>query len=78
MGMVPAVRTARAYLLGRDGLLARLGKLLNGLLVVAQVLFAADEKDGEALAEVKHLGNPLRRGRGGTCQSVTAFPSRQR
>lgn len=48
-----------AYLLGRDGLLARLSQLLNDLLVVSQVLLATDQDDGKALAEVKNLGDPL-------------------
>lgn len=47
------------YLLGRDGLLARLAKLLDGLTVVTEILLAADEDDGQALAEVQDLGNPL-------------------
>jgi hypothetical protein len=41
-----------AYLLRRDGLLASLAKLFNGLGVVAQILFAADKDDGKALAEM--------------------------
>lgn len=47
------------YLLGGDGLLAGLAELLNGLLVVSQILLAADEDDGQALAEVQNLGDPL-------------------
>jgi hypothetical protein len=35
-------------------------ELLNGLLVEAQILLAANKDDGQALAEVKNLGNPLR------------------
>ena len=34
-------------------------QLLNGLLVVSQVLLAADENDGQALAEMQDFGNPL-------------------
>jgi hypothetical protein len=34
-------------------------QLLNGLLVVSQILLAADEDDGQAGAEVQDLGNPL-------------------
>jgi hypothetical protein len=48
-----------AYLLGGDGLLGGLGELLDGLGVVAQIFLAANKDDGEALAEVKDLGNPL-------------------
>ena len=49
----------RCYLFGRHRLLAGLAQLLDRLLVVSQILLAADEDDGEALAEVKNLGNPL-------------------
>lgn len=47
------------YLLGGDGLLAGLSELLNDLLVVSQILLAADEDDGETLAEVQNLRDPL-------------------
>lgn len=46
-------------LLRSHGLLRSLVQLLDGLLVVAQVLLAADEDDGQALTEVQNLGNPL-------------------
>lgn len=48
-----------AYLLRSDRLLRGLVQLLDGLLVVAQILLAADEDNGEALAEMKDLGDPL-------------------
>lgn len=48
------------YLLRRDGLLAGLAELLNGLLVVSQILLAANKDDGETLAEVEDFGDPLR------------------
>ena len=48
-----------AYLFRRDGLLAGLAKLLDRLLVIAQILLAADQNDGETLAEVKNLRDPL-------------------
>lgn len=48
------------YLLGGDGLLAGLSELLNDLLVVSQILLAANEDDGETLAEVQNLRDPLR------------------
>ncbi len=48
-----------AYLFGADGLLARLGQLVCNLLVVAEILLAANKNDGEALAEVKDLRDPL-------------------
>jgi hypothetical protein len=47
------------YLLGRDGLLASLAQLLDGLLVVAEILLAADKDDRQALAEVQDLRDPL-------------------
>jgi hypothetical protein len=49
-----------AHLLGSYRLLGSLVQLLNGLLVEAQILLAADEDDGQALAEVQNLGDPLR------------------
>jgi hypothetical protein len=53
-------KTSRqAYLFGRDGLLARLPKLLNRLGVVSQILLAADKDDGQALAEMKNFRDPL-------------------
>ena len=48
-----------AYLLRSDRLLRGLVQLLDGLLVVAQILLAADEDDGQAGAEVQDLGDPL-------------------
>lgn len=50
---------AKAYLLGRDGLLAGLAELLNDPRVVTQILLAADEDDREALAEVQNFRDPL-------------------
>lgn len=49
----------KTYLLGADGLLACLAELLNGLVVVTQILLATDEDDGKALAEMQDLRNPL-------------------
>jgi hypothetical protein len=48
-----------SYLLGRNELLAGLAQLLDGLGVVSQILLASDQNDGQALAEVKNLGDPL-------------------
>lgn len=48
-----------AYLFRGNGLLRCLVQLLNGLLIVSQILLAADEDDGQAGAEVQDLGNPL-------------------
>ena len=35
-------------------------QLLNSLLVEAEILLATDKDDGQALAEVQNLGDPLR------------------
>ena len=48
-----------AYLLGSNGLLAGLMELLDGLLVVTQILLATNENDRETTAEVKDFGDPL-------------------
>jgi len=42
-----------------DRLLRSLGQLLDGLLVIPQILLAANKDDGKTVAEVKNLGNPL-------------------
>ena len=34
-------------------------QLLNGLLVEAEILLAANENNGEALAEMQNFGDPL-------------------
>jgi hypothetical protein len=52
-------RGRKSYLLRGDGLLAGLSELLDGLLVVSQILLAADEDDRETLAEVQNLRDPL-------------------
>ena len=46
-------------LLRGDGLVARLAQLLDGLGVVAKILLAANQNDGQALAEVQNLRDPL-------------------
>jgi len=48
-------------LLGSYGLLGSLVQLLDGLLVEAQILLAANKDDGQALAEMQDLGDPLGR-----------------
>lgn len=48
-----------SYLFGRHRLLRSLVQLLNGLLVISQILLAADEDDGEALAEMQDFRDPL-------------------
>lgn len=54
-------RVQHTYLLGADGLLACLAELLNGLVVVTQILLAADQDDGKSLAEMEDLRNPLQK-----------------
>lgn len=61
MPMVFARTGGRTYLLRGDRLLRGLGELLNSLGVVAQILLATNKDNGETLAEVKNLGNPLQR-----------------
>lgn len=48
-----------AYLLGGDRLLTRLVKLLDRLLVVPEIFFAADKDDRETAAEMQDLRDPL-------------------
>ena len=47
------------YLFRADRLLAGLAKFLSGLGVVSQVLLAPDEDDGQTLAKVQDLRDPL-------------------
>jgi len=42
-----------------DRSLVGLPELINGLGITSEILLAADENDGQALAEVHHLGYPL-------------------
>ena len=49
----------KTYLFRSHGLLRGLVELLDGLGVVAEILLAADEDDGQAGAEVQDLGDPL-------------------
>lgn len=53
------IRNRLTYLLRGNGLLACLAKLLNRLVVVTQILLTTDENDGQALAEVQDLRDPL-------------------
>lgn len=48
-----------AYLLRGYRLLRRLVQLLDGLLVIPQILLAPNEDDGQALAEMQDFGDPL-------------------
>lgn len=48
------------YLVGRDGLLGGLVQLFIGLRVVTKIHLAANKDDGQALAEMEDLGNPLK------------------
>lgn len=52
-------RSEQTYLFGSDRALGGLVQLLNGLGVMAQILLAANEDDGETLAEMKDLRDPL-------------------
>jgi hypothetical protein len=52
-------RNLKAYLLRSDWLLRSLVQLLNRLLVVSQILLAANQDDRQTLAEVKDLRDPL-------------------
>jgi hypothetical protein len=49
----------KSYLLRGNGLLAGLSELLDDLLVVSQILLAANKDDRETLAEVQNLRDPL-------------------
>ena len=49
----------KTYLVLGDGGLRSLVELLNGLLVVSEILLATDEDDGKTLAEVQNLRDPL-------------------
>lgn len=51
--------SATTYLFWADRPLTRLTKLLDDLGVSAQVLLAADEDDGQILAEMQHFADPL-------------------
>ena len=57
--MCEALTWGWSYLLGSNGFLAGLVEFLNGLLVITQVLLAADKDDRETTAEVKDFGDPL-------------------
>jgi hypothetical protein len=48
-----------AYLLGGDGLLAGLAELLDGLLIVPEILLAADQDLRDLRAEVMYFRAPL-------------------
>lgn len=43
----------------RDGALVHAGEIGVGLGVITEILLAGNEKDGETLAEVEDLGDPL-------------------
>lgn len=47
------------YLILSDGCLRGLVKLFDRLRVVSEILLASDENNGQALAEMKDLGDPL-------------------
>lgn len=47
------------YSFGGNGLLVGLLQLGVGLLVITQILLAANQNDGQTLTEMKNLGDPL-------------------
>lgn len=47
------------HLFGGYGLLRGFGELLDSLRIVTKIALAADENDGETLAEVQDFGDPL-------------------
>ena len=49
----------KAYLFRSDWLLASLVKLLDGLLVVSQILLTSNKNGWETAAEMQHFRNPL-------------------
>jgi hypothetical protein len=55
----------KAYLLRSNGLLACFVKLLDRLLVVAEIFLTTNENNGKPLAEMEDFGDPLEVG---TCQ----------
>lgn len=57
--VVDAPGTRSTYLLRGDGLLRSLVQLFDGLGVETKILLATDQDDGETLAEVEDLGDPL-------------------
>jgi hypothetical protein len=52
-----------AYLFGSDGLLINRPQLAKRLLLVSQILLAANKDNRQSLAEVQDLGDPLSRGK---------------
>lgn len=52
-------RIVRIYLSLGYWLLGGFGELLDGLLIVSEILFASNENDWETLTKVKDLRNPL-------------------
>ena len=48
-----------SHLFGSDGLLGSFGELFNSSGIVSEIVLAANENDGQALAEVKDFGDPL-------------------
>lgn len=59
-------RRCKSYLLRGNWLLACLVELFDSLLVVTEILLAANEDDGETTAEMQYFGDPLL----STCQYV--------
>jgi hypothetical protein len=54
------LKGVKTYLLWGDRLLGGLVELLNGLLVVTEILLTSNKDDWKTLAEVKDFRDPLR------------------
>ena len=61
------MKSGEAYLLRSDWLLTGLMKLLDGLLIVSQILLTSDKDSWETAAEVQNFRDPL-------FESVSACP----
>ena len=61
------MKSGEAYLLRSDWLLTGLMKLLDGLLIVSQILLTSDKNGWKTTAEVQNFRDPLIR-------HVSAFP----
>jgi len=53
------MKSGEAYLLRSDWLLTGLMKLLDGLLIVSQILLTSDKNGWKTTAEVQNLRDPL-------------------
>ena len=60
------IQRVQTHLLLGNGSLRGLVKLLDGLLVVSEILLTSNEDDGKTLAEMQDLGDPLSKNK--SCQ----------